>query len=132
MVLLSRRKSVVNGIDYLADTNAIIYLLAGNSCMNSFKDAAIAVSVISEMELLSFPRITEQEVCVIKDLLSHCTIFPLDNEIKNQAIHLRRSLGLKLPDAIVAATAMAKSLSLITADKAFARLPDLNIDLLEP
>lgn len=106
MGLLSNGKFVVNGIDYLADTNAIIYLLAGNSCMNSFKDAAIAVSVISEMELLSFPRITEQEACVIKDLLAHCTIFPLDNEINNQAIHLRRSLGLKLPD--------------------------LNIDLLEP
>lgn len=89
---------MVNGIDYIADTNAVIYLLAGNVCMESFKDSSIAVSVISEMELLSFPRITEQEVCVMKDLLSHCTIFPLDNEIKSQAIHLRRSLGLKLPD----------------------------------
>lgn len=47
MVLLSRRKSVVNGIDYIADTNAVIYLLAGNVCMGSFKDSSIALSVIN-------------------------------------------------------------------------------------
>ena len=88
----------MSGIDYLADTNAVLYFLSGNECMRPYVSSHFAFSVISEMELLSFPRITEQEVCVMKDLLSHCTIFPLDNEIKSQAIHLRRSLGLKLPD----------------------------------
>lgn len=123
---------MVNGIDYIADTNAVIYLLAGNVCMESFKDSSIALSVINEMELLSFPRITEQERCVIKELLSSCTIFPLDNEVKNRAICLRCGFGMKLPDAIVAATALVKHLPLITADKGFARLPDLKLYLLKP
>lgn len=51
---------MVNGIDDIADTNAVIYLLAGNVCMESFKDSSIALSVINEMELLSFPRITKR------------------------------------------------------------------------
>lgn len=86
----------------------------------------------TEMELLSFPRITEQERCVIKELLSNCTIFPLDNEVKNRAICLRCGFGMKLSDAIVAATALVKHLPLITADKGFARLPDLKLYLLKP
>ena len=122
----------MSGIDYVADTNAIIYLLAGNGCMEAYKDASIGVSVISEMELLSFPRITEQESQIIKNLLSHCIIFPLQHEIKNQGIYLRKVFGMKLPDAIVAATAMTQQLPLLTVDKAFAKLQGLNLYLLEP
>ena len=42
----------MNGIDYLADTNALIYLLAGNECMRPYLDKRFAVSVISYMEIL--------------------------------------------------------------------------------
>ena len=41
---------MVNGIDYIADTNAVICLLAGNVCMESFKDSSIALSVINEVK----------------------------------------------------------------------------------
>ena len=41
----------MNGINFLADTNALIYLLNGNSCMNPYLQKTLAFSVISEMEL---------------------------------------------------------------------------------
>ena len=108
------------------------YLLAGNPCMKSFIDKSLGVSVITEMELLSFPRITEQEQLVIKELLLNCMISYLDNDIKHQAIYLRRFYKIKLPDAIVAATAISYNVPLLTADKEFNKIKGLNLCLLNP
>ena len=38
----------MNGINFLADTNALIYLLNGNSCMSPFLQSKFAFSVMSE------------------------------------------------------------------------------------
>ena len=51
----------MSGTDYLADTNAIICLLNGNDCMKPFLQKKLAVSVITFMELLSFPSLTMEE-----------------------------------------------------------------------
>ena len=51
----------MNGPEYLADTNALIYLLAGNECMKLFSTKKMAISIISFMEMLSFPGITDEE-----------------------------------------------------------------------
>ena len=58
----------MNGIDYMADTNALIYLLSGDSCMKSYLASYIGLSVISEIELLSFPGITSFEEQQIRSL----------------------------------------------------------------
>ena len=51
-------------------------------------------------------------------MLNDCYIFDLDVLIKQKAIEIRQQHKIKLPDAIVAATAIQKGLSLVTADKA--------------
>ena len=51
----------MNGINYLADTNAVLYFLSGKECMKPFVYSRFAVSVINELELLSFPKITDEE-----------------------------------------------------------------------
>lgn len=122
----------MSGINFLADTNAIIYLLAGNSCMAPYKDAVLGVSVITEMELLSFPHITNHEINILGKLFEKCIIFPLDDKIKQQSIFFRRNYGLKLPDAIIAATAKVYEVSLLIADKDFEKIEDLNLRLLNP
>lgn len=122
----------MNGIDFIADTNAIIYLLSGKPYMRPYEEARLGVSVITEMELLSFPHITAQELNNLHDLLSDCTIFPLDIFVKERAILVRRTHGIKLPDAIVAATAMEEGIPLITADKGFRKIAELDLRLLEP
>lgn len=122
----------MNGIDYLADTNALIYLLNGNSCMSSFLDNTLAFSVISEMELLSFSGITESEEKNIKSLLHDCTELFITNEIKERTIDIRKKYKTKLPDAIVAATAIENNLPLITADKGFNQIKELNLKLIIP
>ena len=56
----------MSGTDYLADTNAVLYFLSGNECMKPYVFSRFAFSVISEMELLSFPKITEDEEARIR------------------------------------------------------------------
>lgn len=122
----------MNGIDFIADTNAIIYLLSGKPYMRPYSDARLGVSVITEMELLSFPRITPDELKNLRSLLSDCTVLSLDTAIKERAILVRRTYGTKLPDSIVAASALKSGIPLITADKGFCKIAELDLRLLEP
>jgi len=66
---------------------------------------------------LSYPEIEPNEEDRIRHFLADLTIVPLDNAIENMAIKLRRVARLKLPDAIVAATAVAMKATLLTADQ---------------
>ena len=122
----------MNGIDFVADTNALIYLLNGNSCMLPFLNKSLAFSVISEMELLSFSGITEEEENNIKALLNDCEEISLLKDVKDKAIELRKKYKTKLPDAIVAASAIVNNLPLITADKGFNQIQELNLQLIVP
>ena len=83
----------MSGIDFIADTNAIIYLLSGKPYMKQYEEARLGVSVITEMELLSFPRVTPTELSNLKAVLSDCIIFPLNDTVKDRAIHIRRTYG---------------------------------------
>ena len=122
----------MNGIDFVADTNALIYLLNGNSCMLPFLNKNLAFSVISEMELLSFSGISEAEENNIKALLNDCEEISLLKDVKEKAIELRKKYKTKLPDAIVAASAIVNNLPLITADKGFNQIQEMNLQLIVP
>lgn len=102
----------MNGIDFVADTNALIYLLNGNSCMAPYLEKSFAYSVISEMKLLSYSGITPEEENSIKSLLSASEEISLTTAIKEKTIELRKKYKTKLPDAIVAASAIIKRLNL--------------------
>jgi len=69
------------------------------------------------MELLSFPKLESAEESAIKEFLGSTPTLILTPEIEEKAIAFRRKHGTKLPDAIVAATAQAHSLGLITLDR---------------
>lgn len=122
----------MNGTDFLADTNAFIYLLNGNSCMTPFLKNKLAFSVISEMELLSYSGITAEEEINIKSLLLDCKEISLTDEIKEKTIEIRKKYKTKLPDALVAASAIVNNLPLITADKGFNQIEELDLKLIVP
>ena len=58
-------------------------------------------------------------------------VLQFDETIKNIAINIKQATALKTPDAIIAATAIKYQLPLLTADKAFRKVHDLNLFLLE-
>jgi len=106
---------------YLLDTNAVIYYFKGmQKAVAVFKlledaNEDINLSVITKIELLSFDN--EDELKNIDRLLANSRIFSLDDEIVDKTIEVRKKYKLKLPDAIIAATAMINNLTLVTHNK---------------
>lgn len=122
----------MSGIDFVADTNALLYVFKKNPCMLPYLNCPIGVSVITEMELLSFKNISQEEEFYFRKMLTHCAITSLSENIKERSIFIRRTYGTKLPDAIIAATALELEVPLITADKGFSKITELDLCLLEP
>ena len=123
----------MSGSKYLVDTNIILYILSGNEVLaNHLHLKNLYASVITEIELLSYKNIKAKEEKAIGSFLSEFRIINIDETIKNHAIWLRKDYGLKLPDCIVAATAISLQLMFITADKQFRQIDRLLLELYEP
>lgn len=105
---------------YLLDTNTILYYLKGGLPSTGMKmigdiaDDRPSISVITKIELLGFnaPHAEEQELT--NKFIEACFIFNLNEAVINQTIALRKQYKIKIPDAVIAATAMVYSLTLIT------------------
>lgn len=102
----------------LSDTNIIIYLLEGDRAIAElFDENLIFISFITELELLSAKKYPEEQEKKINEIIQEFTIYEYSNLIKSACINFRRKYNLKLPDAIIAATAFTYKLPLLTADK---------------
>ena len=122
----------MNGNNILLDTNIILYYLSGDETLIPLlEENNLLVSIITEIELLGFNELSETGIENIKLFLSYCIIENISDKIKNEAITLRRSNNLKLPDAIIFATARTLNIPFITADKHFAKLNDEHIIIYE-
>jgi predicted nucleic acid-binding protein len=107
---------------YLFETNVIIkHLNDGTSVL--WKGERF-ISVVTEMEVLAKPHISLEAEQKALRFLRGFTIVPLSDTVKYEAIRIRRegSPRLKLPDAVVAATAVVLEAQLITADDKLLRL----------
>jgi predicted nucleic acid-binding protein len=71
------------------------------------------ISIISWMEILTGAD-TQEEEKVCREFLSSCTIHQLSVEIATEAVQLRKQFRVRLPDAIVWATARTNSCLLVT------------------
>lgn len=114
----------MNGRFFL-DTNAIIDLLKGNQeVVKLLSDASfIACSVISELEYISFPDISEKDISLFSEFISRITVFDLrhsDQAVKDLISRIRKTRSVKLPDAVILAYAKTSDCVLITADKKIA------------
>jgi len=111
-------------LTYLLDTNSLIYYFQGALQMDPVfqqigrGEARPLVSIITEIELLGFPRLTQQDETRIRSLLSGFAVVAVDERIAAQAVVLKRRHGLKTPDAIIAATALLEDACLVTRDQA--------------
>lgn len=108
----------------LLDTNVALYLLGGRLA-RPLPSATYGVSVITEMELLSWPSLTAPEEKRIRDFLDRLVICELTPSIRARAVQIRRQTSLKLPDAVVCATALEFGVELWTNDTALAKVPGL-------
>lgn len=131
MVWHTKKQSVMNGVDFLADTNVLLYILEDLPQVKEISRHVFAVSVISEIELLGKKDIAKQEVKVIKGLLRDCLFMPFTEEVKEKTIELKQKYMIKVPDAIIAATSVVYDIPLVTADKGFGKIKGLNVRILD-
>ena len=68
------------------------------------------------MELLGFPGITSAEEVLIQAKMASLIYLPITSAVEDMAISLRRTRRVKLPDAIVAASALEAGAELLTFD----------------
>lgn len=122
----------MNGNKLFVDTNILLYFLKGHpEVVELIADKEIVISVITEIELLSFPLLTFEIIQQIKNLLQDCTVLDLIPEVKELTIELRRKYKIKLPDSIIAASAIFKKIPLLTSDKDFIKIKELNLLIFE-
>lgn len=114
-----------NGIEmsYLIDSNILIYFF--NGVANSEKLDSIFVdnfniSVISRIEFLGWSKFAEDPNLNSKALefMQYATIYDLNDVIADKTIEIRREFKIKMPDAIIAATAMTNNHILVTNNEA--------------
>ena len=102
---------------FLMDTNVVIDYL-GNKLPPSgaafIDNLPGVISVITRIEILGWYNATSEQLAKLELFIQSAVIYSLAEHHIQQAILLRQQHKIKLPDAIVAATAIAKGLTLIT------------------
>jgi len=104
---------------YLLDSNVIIGYLAakipspGMEKISTIVDQIPNISVISQIEVLRFNYTIENEK-ILADFINASVIYTLNTGIVRRTIELCKQIKIKLPDAIIAATALSENFILVT------------------
>lgn len=117
---------------YLLDTNAVIDFCNSKLPNNSKKilnHTEPIISVITQIELFASLKITQTEKKTLESFVSIATIYnSIDEHIVAKTIEIRQKYRTKLPDAIIAATALVHNLTIITRNTAdFKNIDGLNV-----
>lgn len=119
--------------EYLIDSNVIIdYLsnklpLSGMDFMHEIVDNVPNISVITKIEVLGFsaPREYQQ---LLFNFMNDASIYNLTDPIVEATIEIRKKHKTKLPDAIIAATAVKYNHILLTRNITdFKNIGDLQV-----
>jgi len=105
------------GQTFLMDTNVVIgylsNLLPPSNALPIDSLPAI-ISVITRIELLGWYNATPSQLSKLQPFMDNAQIYSLNEEVVLQTINLRQQHKIKLPDAIIAATAILYSHTLLT------------------
>jgi len=88
----------------------------------------VGISILSEIEFLAFPGLSEEDKRYFGQLLERLDVIGLDRtqtQLIDRIVQVRQQHRLKLPDAIIAATALQYSATLITEDQQLRSIPAL-------
>lgn len=123
----------MSGNRVLLDTNIAIFYLQGDiRCEKYFLEFHPLFCFISELELLSGGGFNDDELSLLKVFMSKQLVLDYIPAIKESIINIRKQKKLKLPDAIIAATAMYLDIPLVSADKTFLNIEGLKFIYNEP
>jgi len=120
------------GLSYLLDTNAIIGIVNNNQKLLSLVNNAgfVAISIISVIEFLSYSNLSSNDKAVFAKMTNEAVVLNLDFQkqlLIDTVVDIRKTYRIKLPDAILAATALTYNLELLSNDKEFNKIGSLSI-----
>jgi hypothetical protein len=109
--------------DFLVDTDVFVDHLRGSHEFDP-KAHRIHYSVITRAELFAGNTATD----LISTLLAPFREIPVERGVAERAGRIRRETGIRLPDALIAATAVENRMSLVTRNRSdFDRVSGLRI-----
>jgi predicted nucleic acid-binding protein len=123
------------GVKYLWDTNTVIYYLQRQLPPNAekFIDELLklerpSISAINEIELFCWKTATEKDLDVLQEFTSDAHVIELERPIKLKTAEIRKTYKIKLPGAIIAATAVVHDLTMLTRNLSdFKTIPGLRL-----
>lgn len=123
------------GVKYLWDTNTAIYYLqqqfshsAEQFIDSTLSNSSLAISAITEIELLCWKTAIEKDLEVLQNFINDSLVFELEKDIKLKTAEIRKAHKIKLPDAVIAATALVHDLILLTRNVSdFKNIDGLNL-----
>ena len=122
------------GQRYLLDSNTVIDYIAGlysNSTtkwLNQIIDDEINVSIINKIEVLSYNPDKDDNYSTLVDFFDCANIINMNDVVVEATIKIRQNRFVKLPDAIIAATALTHDFTLITRNtKDFNKITGLKV-----
>lgn len=116
---------------YLLDTNVIIDAVGGcapamDALRKAFNSDWVGYSAITRLELFGYPNLLKEEEDALSAVIEEIEQVAVTDVVIDRAILLRRSMRIKAPDAIIAATALITDAVLVTRNDAdFRAVPQL-------
>lgn len=105
------------GIRYLIDSNCIIDFCNGK-LPKSGKDFLLnikpEISIITNIELFATKNIHKDEYLLLTKFVSISIVHPISVDLIENTIYIRKNNKIKLPDALIAATAITYNFILIS------------------
>ncbi len=105
------------------DTNILLYILAGDEKAHGLvKGRDVVLSAMVRMEAMVYHGAVPGHLDMVQRFIDRCALEEIHRGIQDRAVAIRTDHKLKLPDAIIAATAVHLGLPLISADTIFSRI----------
>jgi hypothetical protein len=104
------------GQRYLIDSNILIEFVGkllpetANASLSTIIDTDFNISFINKIEVLGHHAVDEAWI----NFIDQASVIVADDDIIEQTIQIRKEHKIKIPDALVAATAIVNSLTLLT------------------
>ncbi len=114
----------------MLDTNAVVTLLRSHKSLQHRLQLAdwVGISILSQIEFLAFPNLGANDRSIFRQFADSIDVVGLDRSdiaLIDRAVNLRSQHRIKLPDAVIAATAAERNAILITDDRQLLNVPGL-------
>lgn len=124
----------MNGNKLLLDSNIVIYLSKGTLSLPEFAQSGdtLFVSLVTYMEVFGYPFANQAEEVLINTLFDSLQCLPITQAIADRVVAYRKLRRIKLPDAIILATACEYGCQLVTRNADDFSELDYEVSIINP